>query len=152
MLCESVPRPGAVKASDSVSETPLTKGCNDVAVDRLHQACRFLASLGFPFPLRGYSDEEYRTRHHALIMRKFRWHRFGTPEVRVGLRKVGFFHLSYDVPLTNVRSFSDYSIFTSSILVISMLKETSPSRRFVWCTACHVTMRQSVAGIICCTA
>jgi hypothetical protein len=147
VLCESAPGPGAVKASGSVSERPVIKGCNEVAVDRFHQACRFLASLGFPFPLRGYSDEEYRTRHHALIMRKFRWHRFGTPEVRVGLRKVGFFHLSYDVPLTNVRSFSDYSIFTPSVLVISMFKETPASRRFVWCTSRHVTMCLSVAGM-----
>jgi hypothetical protein len=38
-----------------------------VLMDRRDQACRFLASLGFPFPLRGYSDEEYRTRHHALM-------------------------------------------------------------------------------------
>ena len=91
MLCEIVPGPGVVKASGSVSERPLIKGCNDVAVDRFHQACRFLASLGFPFPLRGYSDEEYRTRHHALSMRKFRWHKLGTPEVRADLRKVGLF-------------------------------------------------------------
>ena len=61
----------------------------------------------------------------------------------------------------NVRSFSDYSIFTSSILVSGMLKETSASRRFIWCNLLrlvpynklsHVTMRQSIAGIICCTA
>jgi hypothetical protein len=91
VLCESMPGTGAVKASGGVSERLMTKGCNDVAMDRLHQACRFLASLGFPFPLRGYSDEEYRTRHHALIMRKFRCHKFGTPEVRVDLRKEGLF-------------------------------------------------------------
>jgi hypothetical protein len=96
VLCENVPGPGAVKASGGVSERPMIKGrgsapssLDGVAVDRFHQACRFLASLGFPFPLRGYSDEEYRTRHHALIMRGFRWHKFGTPEVRVDLRKVG---------------------------------------------------------------
>jgi hypothetical protein len=54
VLCESAPgATGAVKASGGVSERPMTKGCNDVAVDRFHQACRFLASLGFPFPLRG---------------------------------------------------------------------------------------------------
>ena len=58
VLCEGVPGPGAVKASGGVSERPMIKGRNDVAVDRFHQACRFLASLGFPFPLRGYSDEE----------------------------------------------------------------------------------------------
>jgi hypothetical protein len=38
VLCEGVPGPGAVKASGSVSEIPMTKGCNDVAVDRFHQA------------------------------------------------------------------------------------------------------------------
>jgi hypothetical protein len=43
-------------------------------------------------------------------------------------------------------------ISTPSILVISMLKETSASMRFVWCTASYVTMCLSVAGIICCTA
>jgi hypothetical protein len=47
----------AVKAGGSLSETPLIKGCNDVAVDRFDQACRFLASLGFLFSLRGSSDE-----------------------------------------------------------------------------------------------
>jgi hypothetical protein len=68
-------------------------------------------------------------------------------------RKVGFFiQAVMSLYLANVRSFSDYSIFTSSILVISMLKETPASRRFVWCTSCHVTTRQSLAGIICCTA
>jgi hypothetical protein len=39
-----------------------------------------------------------------------------------------------------------------SIYLISTPKETSASRRFVWCTARHVTMRMWVAGTICCTA
>jgi hypothetical protein len=39
--------PVAVKASGGLSERPLIKGCNDVVVDRLDQACRFLVSLGF---------------------------------------------------------------------------------------------------------
>jgi hypothetical protein len=56
---------GKASGSDSMSETPLTKGCQAVVMDRRDQACRFLASLGFPFPLRGYSDEE----HPALIPR-----------------------------------------------------------------------------------
>jgi hypothetical protein len=59
-----------------------------VVMDRRDQSCFFLASLRLLFALRGYSDEEYRARHHALITRKFRWHKFGTPEVRVALRKV----------------------------------------------------------------
>ena len=52
------------RASDSqgqrkgVSERPPIKGYNDVAVDRFDQACRFLASLGFPLALRGYLGEE----------------------------------------------------------------------------------------------
>jgi hypothetical protein len=29
-------------------------------------------------------------RHHALRPRKFGWHKFGTPKVRVDSRKVGF--------------------------------------------------------------
>jgi hypothetical protein len=57
VLCEGVPGPVAVKVSGSVSERPPIKGCNDVAVDRFDQACRFLASLGFPFALRGYLGE-----------------------------------------------------------------------------------------------
>ena len=148
MLCESAPGPGAVKASGSVSERPVIKGCNDVAMDRLHQACRFLASLGFPFPLRGYSDEECRTRHHALITREFRWHKLGTLEVRVaGLLFEGGCYSSSDLILTNVRCNSHYSSSTSSVLVIITPKETPASRRFVWCTSRHVTMCLSVAGM-----
>jgi hypothetical protein len=64
VLCESAPGPGAVKASGSASERPVIKGSNDVAVDRP-------VSSGLSFPLRGYSDEEYRTRYRALIMRVF---------------------------------------------------------------------------------
>jgi hypothetical protein len=56
--CDGVPGPVAVKASGSVSERPLIKGCNDVAVaDRFDAACCFIASLGFLFSLRGYSGE-----------------------------------------------------------------------------------------------
>jgi hypothetical protein len=76
VLCEGVQGPGVVKASGSVSERPLIKGCNDVEVDRFHQACRFLASLGFSFPLRGYSDEGCRTRTPAS--------HFGYAEVKDG--------------------------------------------------------------------
>jgi hypothetical protein len=49
--------------------------------------------------------------------------------------------------LTNVRCNSHYYISAPTILVISMLKETPASRRFVWCTARHVSMCLSVAGI-----
>jgi hypothetical protein len=65
------------------SERPLIKaGCNDVAVDRLHQACHFLASLGFPGPLR----------HWLCGSLESRWHTFGTPpEVRGDLRKARLF-------------------------------------------------------------
>jgi hypothetical protein len=41
----------------SSSERPPTKGCNDVAVDGLGQACCFLAAFGLPFALRGSSGE-----------------------------------------------------------------------------------------------
>jgi hypothetical protein len=41
----------------------LTKGRNDVTAEGCDQACRFLASLGFPFALRGYANE--RTAHEA---------------------------------------------------------------------------------------
>jgi hypothetical protein len=37
---------------------PMAKRFNDVGVDRCDQACFFVASLGFLFALRGYSDEE----------------------------------------------------------------------------------------------
>ena len=53
----------AVKACGSASERPPIKGCNDVAVDGFDQACRFLASLGLPFALHGYANEE--TAHEA---------------------------------------------------------------------------------------
>jgi hypothetical protein len=52
-----------IKASGGVSERPPIKGCNDVAVDGLGQACRFLASLGLPFALPGHANEE--TAHEA---------------------------------------------------------------------------------------
>jgi hypothetical protein len=57
VLCESVPGPVAVKASGGVSGRPPIKGCNDVAVDGLGQACCLLASFGLPFALRGSSGE-----------------------------------------------------------------------------------------------
>jgi hypothetical protein len=63
VLCESVPGQVAVKACVSASERPPIKGCNDVAVDGFDQACRFLASLGLPFALHGYANEE--TAHEA---------------------------------------------------------------------------------------
>jgi hypothetical protein len=66
-------RPVAVKASGSVSERPPIKGCNDVAVDRFDQACRFLASLGFPFALRGYLGEGITDEHGALVPGGVRW-------------------------------------------------------------------------------
>jgi hypothetical protein len=54
---EGVPGPPpSQEASGGVPERPLIKGCNDVAVDWCDQACGFLASLGFLFSLRGYSD------------------------------------------------------------------------------------------------
>jgi hypothetical protein len=60
---ESAPGQVAVKASGGVSERPPIKGYNDVAVDGFGQACRFLASLGLPFALHGYANEE--TAHEA---------------------------------------------------------------------------------------
>jgi hypothetical protein len=44
-------------------ERPPIKGCNDVAVDGLGQACFFVASFGLPFALHGYANEE--TAHEA---------------------------------------------------------------------------------------
>jgi hypothetical protein len=63
VLCKSAPGPVAVTASGSVSERPPIKGCSDVAVDGLGQACRFFASLCLPFSLHGYANEE--TAHEA---------------------------------------------------------------------------------------
>jgi hypothetical protein len=57
VLCQSVPGPVVAKTSGGVSERPLIKGYNDVAVNRFDQGCHFLASLGFPFALRGSSGE-----------------------------------------------------------------------------------------------
>jgi hypothetical protein len=86
-----VPGQVAVKASGGVSKRPPIKGCNGVAVDGLGQACRFLASFGLPFALHGYANEETAMRHHALLPQKFRWHRYGKPEVRADSRKAGPF-------------------------------------------------------------
>jgi hypothetical protein len=46
----------AVEASGSVPDTPLTKGYQTWRWVG-DQACCFLASLGFPFALRGYANE-----------------------------------------------------------------------------------------------
>jgi hypothetical protein len=60
------------------------------------QACRFLASLGFPFALRGYANE--RTAHAAPRLRPCvrgsldgTGRMGGTPEVRADSRKAGLF-------------------------------------------------------------
>jgi hypothetical protein len=58
-------------------------------------------------------------------------------EVQMGSSKGESAYSSSDRLLTNVHCNSHYSTSTPSILVISMLKETSASRRFVWCAAHH---------------
>jgi hypothetical protein len=97
----------------------------------------------------GMRTNEQPMRHHSLLLREFRWHKYGTPEVRLDSCKVGPFIQSYHVPLTNVRYLPGLSVSTLSMLVASMLKETPASRRFVGYTACHVAMRDSVARTIC---
>jgi hypothetical protein len=61
-----------------VSERPPIKGCNDVAKRWIgsisDQACRFLASLGLPFALRGSSGEEITDEARGLGPGKGRWH------------------------------------------------------------------------------
>jgi hypothetical protein len=42
-------------------------------------------------PSMGMRTKERTMRHHDLLPRKFRWHKYGTPEVRVDSRKVGPF-------------------------------------------------------------
>jgi hypothetical protein len=76
VLYESVPGQVAVKASGRrVSERPPIKGCNDVAVDGLGQACCFLASFGLPFALRGSSGEAITDEAWSLGgPGKARWH------------------------------------------------------------------------------
>jgi hypothetical protein len=76
MLYESVPGQVTAKACGSASERPPIKGCNDVAVDRFGQACRFLASFRFrlPFALRGSSGEAITDGAWSLGTGKARWH------------------------------------------------------------------------------
>jgi hypothetical protein len=83
VLCESVPGPVAVKASGSVSERPPIKGCNNAAEDRLDQACRFLASLGLPFALRGSSGEEITDEARSLGPGGVRWHAVRSRELEL---------------------------------------------------------------------
>jgi hypothetical protein len=45
-----------------------------VAVDRFNQACRFLASLGFPFALRGPSGEAIADEARGLGPGEVGWH------------------------------------------------------------------------------
>jgi hypothetical protein len=58
----------------SVSKRPPIKGCNDVAVDGLGQACCFLASFGLPFALRGSSGEAITDEAWGLGPGEARWH------------------------------------------------------------------------------
>jgi hypothetical protein len=87
VLCESVSGQVTVKASGSVSERPPIKGCNDVAtwrsVDRFGQACRFLASLGLPFALRGSSGEAITDEAWSLGPGKARWHTVRSRELEL---------------------------------------------------------------------
>ena len=91
MLYESVPGQVAVKASVSVSERPPIKGCNDVAVDRFGQACRFLASFRLPFALRGSSGEAITDEAWGLGPGKVRWHTVRSREPELPILKVRFF-------------------------------------------------------------
>ena len=80
-----------------------------------HDQPFFLASLRLLFPLRGYSDEEYRTRHHVEEKEQVR-HKFGTPEdgtslapPKYGLVFIGeIVYSSSDLLLTHVRCNSHY--------------------------------------------
>jgi hypothetical protein len=85
VLCQSVPGPVAVnKAIGGLSERPLIKGCNDVAaVDRFDQACRFLASLGFPFALRGSSGEVITDDARGLGPGEVMWHTVRSRELEL---------------------------------------------------------------------
>jgi hypothetical protein len=96
-----------------VPETPLTKGCNDVGVGRCDQAtpsCVSLLLSAFRLLYVAMRTKEQPMRHHALYPRKFRWHKYGTPEVRVDSRKVEFLIQAIVSPLTNVRCLSDLAI------------------------------------------
>ena len=130
MLYESVPGQVAVKASVSVSERPPIKGCNDVAVDRFGQACRFLASFRLPFALRGSSGEAITDEAWGLGPGEVRWHTVRSREPELPTLKVRFFIGAW-ISFSNVRCNSDNSIYTQSILATSTRIRTSASRRFV---------------------
>jgi hypothetical protein len=85
VLFESVPGQVAVKASGSrVSERPpIAKGCNDVAVDGLGQACCFVASFGLPFALRCSSGEAITAEAWGLGPGKARWHTVRSRELEL---------------------------------------------------------------------
>jgi hypothetical protein len=84
VLCEGVPGPVEVKVSGGVlSERPPIKGCNDVAVDRFDQACRFLVSLGLPFALRGSSGEAITDEARGLGPGEVRWHAVRSRELEL---------------------------------------------------------------------
>jgi hypothetical protein len=93
VLYEGVPGQVAVKASGSASERPPIKGCNDVAVDGLGQACCFLASLGLPFALRGHLGEGITDEAWSLGPGEVRWHTVRSRELELLFadRKVSFF-------------------------------------------------------------
>ena len=91
MKYEGVPGQVAVKASGGVSERPPIKGCNDVAVDRFGQACRFLASFRLPFALRGSSGEAITDEAWGLGPGKVRWHTVRSREPELPILKVRFF-------------------------------------------------------------
>jgi hypothetical protein len=121
----------AVKASDSVPETPLSKGCQTW---RWIGAIKLIVSLllsAFRLLYVAMRTKEQPMMHHALRPREVRWQKFGTHEIRVDSRKVRFFIQAIVSLSRMVRCVSGLSVSTPSILVISMLKKTSASRRFV---------------------
>ena len=81
----------AAKACGSALERPPIKGCNDVAVDRFGQACRFLASFRLPFALRGSSGEAITDGAWSLGPGKVRWHTVRSREPELPILKVRFF-------------------------------------------------------------
>jgi hypothetical protein len=139
--CESVPGRVAVRSAGACQRGRRSK---DVTMWRWIGSIKLVVSLlpsAFRLLSMGMRTKKQPMRHHALLPQKFRWHKYGKPEVRV--------YSSYRAPLTNVRCLSDISISTQSIPVTSTLKRTSASRRFVCCTSFHAKMRQSVDRTIC---
>jgi hypothetical protein len=114
VLYENVPGQVAVKAMGAYQSGRRSK---DVTTWRWMGSVRLVVSLlpsAFRLLSLGMRTKKQPMRHHALLPQKFRWHKYGKPEVRVDSRKVGPFIQAISCPshecALSLRYFDFYAI------------------------------------------